>query len=469
MLRFAIRNLLSRPIRSLLSLLGIAVAIAGMVGLFSVAEGIDATATLAFNRIPGLVCMQHGASIPLFSRLPLAWRDEISALPGVNAVSAEVWTLANVINGRTIVSRPRLLFGADIDAHQKLKFSVYGSAVIEGRYLDLSDKGTSHAVVSRQIAEEFQLQLGSRMTVNDVELEVVGIYHCGTLFLDIAIVVDADLVRRISLIDARGCCSFYVEPTGEISNAELANHIRKVFRGRLPLSSPPASVDVELLGGMPTFANAGAAPEVTSNNPIVRIAWQTDAAIKSLRPEGSASKAESSIAIPELLPQSASLGVPTNAVELPETCPIDVRSADDWVEQFSKFSRDIDVFLGVMASIGVAVAVLSIVNTMLMSVTERIIEFGILKANGWSRRDVIKLITFESATLGLGGGLLGASLGWLLTLGINCRWPSHVQLIAGPELLGFGLILATVLGILGGIYPAVWATRLMPMDAIRRG
>ena len=59
MLRFAIRNLLSRPVRSLLSLLGLTVAIVGMVGLFSVAEGIDATVDETFGQIPGILVMQE--------------------------------------------------------------------------------------------------------------------------------------------------------------------------------------------------------------------------------------------------------------------------------------------------------------------------------------------------------------------------------------------------------------------------
>jgi putative ABC transport system permease protein len=104
-----------------------------------------------------------------------------------------------------------------------------------------------------------------------------------------------------------------------------------------------------------------------------------------------------------------------------------------------------------------------------MSVTERIIELGILKANGWSRTDVLKLITFESALIGLGGGLLGSLLGWLGTLIVNWNWPARVELYAGPGLLLFSVTFAVGLGILGGLYPAIWAMRMMPMDAIRRG
>ena len=128
-----------------------------------------------------------------------------------------------------------------------------------------------------------------------------------------------------------------------------------------------------------------------------------------------------------------------------------------------------DLFLTVMTGIGVLIAILSIINTMLMSVSERIIEFGILKANGWSRQNVLTLITCESAVLGFVGGVTGCLLGWFATQVINHYWPEHIQLFASAELLAFSFAFSVALGIFGGLYPALWAMRLMPMDAIRRG
>jgi putative ABC transport system permease protein len=148
---------------------------------------------------------------------------------------------------------------------------------------------------------------------------------------------------------------------------------------------------------------------------------------------------------------------------------IEVRSSDDWAVEFKRFSADLDIFLIVLTSIGVTIAVLSIVNTMLMSVTERFIEFGILKANGWTNRNVLLLITFESALLGILGGLFGSGIGWIATLIVNANWHDRIHLYASPQLLIFGVVFSTVLGILGGLYPAIWASRMMPMDAIRRG
>ena len=80
MWRFAIQNLVSRPLRSLLALGGLSVAIAGMVGLFSVAEGIDHMVNDTFSRIPGLAIMQAGAPLPLFPRLPADWAGEIAEM-----------------------------------------------------------------------------------------------------------------------------------------------------------------------------------------------------------------------------------------------------------------------------------------------------------------------------------------------------------------------------------------------------
>ncbi len=65
--------------------------------------------------------------------------------------------------------------------------------------------------------------------------------------------------------------------------------------------------------------------------------------------------------------------------------PVEFGSPTDWASRFQDFLADLDLFLAIMSGIGVTIAVLNIVNTMLMSVAERIIEFGVLKANGWSR------------------------------------------------------------------------------------
>lgn len=474
MLVYAVRNLLSRPVRSLLSLLGLTVAIVGMVGLFSVAEGIDATVDDTFGQIPGILVMQKGAPIPLFSRVPKAWAKEIETLPGVNVVSAEIWVRVNVINGKNIVSPPRFLFGADIPAHQKLKHSVYGKAIIEGRYLDASDKGFPRTVISKQIAEEFEVGVGGTLTVNGADFEVVGIYYCGSLLLDVAIIVEQPIVRQMSLFDPAVVCSFYVEPTGEIPNDKIVEWMQEMFRGRDLASWQPSSL---LFGGGLSSSKTDRPAGVSSGNPLIDLVRSADKAIKGFGQSDDETTAhieneppaESRDIIPMDGTSQSEDDDDADESDKEELEPLEIRSAADWAERFDEFSADLDIFLTIMTSIGLTIAVLSIINTMLMSVSERIIEFGILKANGWSRTDVMKLITYESAVLGLVGGLCGATAGWVVTQIVNWQWPEHIRLLASPELLTFSVFFATILGVLGGLYPAIWATRMMPMDAIRRG
>jgi len=203
-----------------------------------------------------------------------------------------------------------------------------------------------------------------------------------------------------------------------------------------------------LTGQTSAQGNSNSQPFMPSGNPLIDIFRMADRAVRSADPKPA----------PQFAAESQS-----------DDVPLDIKSADDLADKFNEFSGDLDIFLALMTGIGLTIAVLSILNTMLMSVSERIIEFGILKANGWSRSDVMKLITAESATLGFAGGFCGCLLGWGLTLFVNWNWSDHIRLLASPRLLLFSLIFATVLGVAGGLYPAVWATRMMPMDAIRRG
>ncbi|MCC7422721.1 MAG: ABC transporter permease [Planctomycetaceae bacterium] len=464
MLKFAVRNLFSRPMRSLLSLLGLTVAIIGMVGLFSVARGLDRLVSSTFERLHGLIAMQPGAPVPLFSHLPASWGDEIAGLPGVEYVSPEVWSRVNVIDEKMILSPPRFLFGTDIATRLKLKQRIYQDDIVAGRFLTLDDRNTFNAVISRQIAEEFEKGVGDTLRVNGQDVTIVGIYHCGSLLLDIAIILDIDVVRGMTRFDPGSVSSFYIEPTGAADEERLQKEIPKLFRGR--------SNDVK-----PWISTAAKSLSVPSGNGLLDLVrffqnWFLETAppklppgVAPVPPDGSGNGTSPS--------SDASKRSPSKArnvkLSVTETGPIEVKSVAEFGERIDKMADDLDVFLTVLTSIGVTIAVLSIVNTMLMSVTERIIEFGILKANGWTKTDVLKLITFESGLLGVAGGVFGSLFGWAGTHVVNAAWPTRVTLYASPGLLLFAVVFSTVLGVLGGLYPALWAMRLMPMDAIRRG
>ena len=116
------------------------------------------------------------------------------------------------------------------------------------------------------------------------------------------------------------------------------------------------------------------------------------------------------------------------------------------------------------------VGALVVFNTMLMSINERTREIGILLAIGWQRRTIIKLIVGESMILTLAGGVIGILVGIAITWSLE-----HMELMRGkidavfPLPFLFGVLgLSVILGIGGGLYPALKAARLLPSQALRQ-
>ncbi len=119
--------------------------------------------------------------------------------------------------------------------------------------------------------------------------------------------------------------------------------------------------------------------------------------------------------------------------------------------------------------IAVIVGGLSVINTMVMTVTERVREIGIKKAVGAPTRAILREFVIEATLLGAIGGLIGLGLGALLVLILNAQTAgsgTSVFLLT-PWLLLRSFLFATILGALAGIYPALRAARLDPVTALR--
>jgi putative ABC transport system permease protein len=143
-----------------------------------------------------------------------------------------------------------------------------------------------------------------------------------------------------------------------------------------------------------------------------------------------------------------------------------ISSAEQIATQFRQITAAIALITIVISSIGLLVGGVGVMNIMLMSVTERTREIGIRKAIGARKRDVIGQFLIEAVTLTSLGGLIGVALGFLISMTINAllpALPSSVPMWA----VGFGVITSMAVGLFFGIYPAVLAARLDPVEALR--
>ncbi len=119
--------------------------------------------------------------------------------------------------------------------------------------------------------------------------------------------------------------------------------------------------------------------------------------------------------------------------------------------------------LGGIAAISLIVGGVGIMNIMLVSVTERTREIGLRKAVGAKPSDIRNQFLIEAVTLSVLGGILGITLGILVSTGLNRFFPTSVTLWSVT--LAFGVSVAV--GIIFGIAPAIRASRLDPIDALR--
>ena len=143
-----------------------------------------------------------------------------------------------------------------------------------------------------------------------------------------------------------------------------------------------------------------------------------------------------------------------------------ISSSEELANQFRQITGAIAIAVVVISSVGLLVGGVGVMNIMLMSVTERTREIGVRKAIGARRRDIIRQFLTEAITLTGSGGVIGVSLGAGISMLINALLPSLPSavplwsvIVAVGSSMGVGLFF--------GMYPAMKASRLDPVEALR--
>ena len=143
-------------------------------------------------------------------------------------------------------------------------------------------------------------------------------------------------------------------------------------------------------------------------------------------------------------------------------------------QMLGMFQQVIGIFtivLGAIASISLLVGGIGIMNIMLVSVTERTREIGIRKAVGAKRRDILLQFLIEAAILSLIGGGIGILGGWLVSKAISLINISGITIhsVVSPDIVILAISVSVFIGLASGIYPAMRAARLNPIDALHYG
>ncbi|HYS80461.1 MAG TPA: ABC transporter permease [Anaeromyxobacteraceae bacterium] len=142
-----------------------------------------------------------------------------------------------------------------------------------------------------------------------------------------------------------------------------------------------------------------------------------------------------------------------------------IRNLTEIQNSANEQTNTLSLLLGSIALISLVVGAIGIANVMLVSVTERTREIGIRMAVGARGRDVLVQFLTEAVVLAAIGGLIGLGLGALVSwiMAVKAEWPT----LLSPSVMLGTVLLAGLAGVVAGFYPALRASRLDPIEALR--
>lgn len=365
------RDVTRRPARSLLTVLGLAVAVSTVVSLVGISTGFERSYTELYSRRNvDLVVQRRGGAERLNSGLDARLADRLRALPGVQSVEGGLVDM---------ISFPDFdLFTVFVQGWEPNTPMYDRLNLLEGRWLDRRDR--RGVAMGRVLAANLGKKLGDTVELYTEKFEIVAIFESTNVYENSYVIMLLGELQRLT--DRPNQVSGFLVQTDRPGDKAYAAELRRKIEELDDLSATPPS---EFVRGIQQLRLARGTAWVTS-------------------------------------------------------------------------------------TIALLIGAIGVLNTMVMSVYERVKEIGTLRAIGWRKSRVVRMILLESTLLSVAGAALG-TLGGVLLAHLLSKLPTTAGLIQGdvPWLVILqGFAVALLVGVAGALYPAIWGANLAPVEALRK-
>ena len=367
-LTFIGKNLTRRRARTVLTVLGLSVAVGSVVALLGIAQNFYDTMAKTFDRRGvDLIVMAAGKADQLSSEIDQSVTADVAKLPGVVSVSETLVDIVEVTRGRTSDSVIAQGWTADNFAYDDIE-------MIAGR--KLTDTDGTEVMLGSKLADSLEKTIGDTVELQGEPFEVVGVYRSFDMFENGAVVVPLPEMQRL-------------------------------WPGK---------------GRSPPSASASIPPART-----IRTRLLTPFVGRSKRSIGRTAGAS--------------------------TC---CQSAQDYMDSAAHLQLT-EAMAWMVSAIAILIGVISMLNTMFMSVLERTQEIGILRAIGWPPIRVVKMIMGEALLLSLLAAVVGTigAVGLTYALSKSPKVQGFIELGVAPIVVVQGVAITVAIGLLGGLYPAI--------------
>lgn len=193
---FILKNLLRRPTRTALTVLGLAVAIGSTIALLGISDSFRTSMRDSFeSRRVDLVIIEPGKAVQTDSRIDQAVVDAVRAMPDVAAVDAALLVFLLVERADTGSAQPGILVQGWLDEN----FGYEEMRIVEGRRLAADDAGKRRCILGTSIAQNFKQSAGGAVRIEGKRFEVVGVFDSPNVYENGAIITpmrDAQDVAR---------------------------------------------------------------------------------------------------------------------------------------------------------------------------------------------------------------------------------------------------------------------------------